>query len=65
MKLKKVYPQSLFITAAKKKDLVTLCKDKVIPSLYEGFYSSLPCSHVAGKDMVPDEDSDDNSDDDL
>lgn len=47
--LEPVYKSRLAISAAKKKDLLKLVKDRVIPPEYSDWYGSLPVS-----DSVPD-----------
>jgi len=69
LKLAKLYSDRLPISAAKKKDLMKLVDDKVIPSDYRSFYENLPTSSSAA-DFLPmrdiqDPDTDEESTDGL
>ncbi len=49
------YKQKLPISAAKKKDLLSLCRSGVIPRAYHDFYKTL-LSNAAVKDILPEPD---------
>ena len=65
--LTRKYQKKIPISAAKKKDLMQLCKSGVIPVEYHEYYKSLPSSN-SSKDTLPEpdvmEDTSDDSDDD-
>ena len=46
------YKSKLPISAAKKKDLLSLCKSSIVPSEFHEYYTSLP-SHQSVKDQLP------------
>ena len=48
--LVKAYDDIQWIPAAKKKDLLTLCKSNIIPSNYHAYYDSFPVKRYAGQD---------------
>ena len=54
------YQSKLPILAAKKKDLMSLCKSGVIPSEYYEYYKSLPATTFL-KDILAEQDRVDNS----
>ena len=47
--LVKAYGDIQGIRAAKKKDLLTLCKSNIIPSNYHAYYDSFPVKTAAGQ----------------
>lgn len=51
------YKESLPVSAAKKKDLLTLCKDCVIPKEFHDYYQNLKASEAV-KDRLPEPDKD-------
>ena len=50
-----LYEGRLPISSAKKGDLLKLCKENTIPSVYHNFYKELPCSTRVG-DRLPEPD---------
>lgn len=56
-----LYRQPLPISHAKKRDLLKLCSDLVIPSCYHGYYNSLPSGNLL--DRLPEPDIIESSDD--
>ena len=53
--LPQIYKTKLSISAAKKKDLLDLCKSGGVPSEFHDYYKSLP-SHQSVKDRLPEPD---------
>lgn len=51
--LKQLYKKPLPISAAKKKDLLTLCQKEIIPEEYHGWFRSLGCDGDI-VDRIPD-----------
>ena len=49
------YKSKLPISAAKKKDLLSLCKSGIVPLEFHEYYKSLP-SHKSVKDRLPEPD---------
>ena len=58
----KLYTSQLGISASKKADLLALCKDGTIPSIYHSFYENLPLSGETD-DRIPVPDDQESSDD--
>ena len=52
VKLAQMYEYRLPISVAKKKDLLQLLKDEVIPDAYRAFYENLPTS-MSARDTLP------------
>ncbi|CAC5417011.1 unnamed protein product [Mytilus coruscus] len=55
IKLSPLYESKLQISAAKKADLLSLCKSGVIPTTYHSYYESLPVGKLV-KDTLPEPD---------